>query len=453
MDGSNAGAERLGERLLGEVEVEGLSSLFASLRRIIEPDEERQYFGIPEIDALFPTPPPPPPATREQPQNQSHDADNSYGDGHGDDDNDLWNPSSSPSNRPDQAQPNQPYISNQVTIPPPLPPPLTPSIPILTIISSPSSHTPASSGKTSLLYLILSRALLPSSISLSIHRPQPPTTIPLYGQTRTILLFDPLSHLSIRHLSLTMTSEILTRILTHTHLTLPALSTTVPDLHTAVRSTVKQSLTHLHVFHTQTFPSLLSTLDAVPAYLANGQRHRSMARRVHSVVVEDLDAYVVGIRGTAGTVEDAGARLTRALVKAARELRCAVVVTSQSPSPLTSRTSSMGLLRLAIPLAWGSVARKGEGVEVREVRVAVRRVEVLRFKPGICGEEAMAEKAKRWDVVKRGRLEVWKVGGSGSGSGMDAGKGGGAGSGRDVESFVFRVGESGAAIEREEEQA
>lgn len=70
-------------------------------------------------------------------------------------------------------------------------------------------------------------------------------------------------------------------------------------------------------------------------------------------------------------------------------------------------------------------------------RLAVRRVEVLKFAPEISVEQAEGEKGQRWEVVKRGRFECWKVG---------AGIGG-----RDREGagFVFRVGDAGIEVERD----
>lgn len=57
---------------------------------------------------------------------------------------------------------------------------------------------------------------------------------------------------------------------------------------------------------------------------------------------------------------------------------------------------------------------------------------MVKFAPAISVEEAEAERAQRWEVVKKGRFECWKVG-------------------RDAEGFVFRVGERGVEVEREGE--
>jgi hypothetical protein len=66
-------------------------------------------------------------------------------------------------------------------------------------------------------------------------------------------------------------------------------------------------------------------------------------------------------------------------------------------------------------------------------RLAVRRVEVLKFAPALSVEEAEVEKNQRWDVVQRGRFECWKVG-------IGAGDG---------DRFVFRVGDAGVEVEKE----
>ena len=68
------------------------------------------------------------------------------------------------------------------------------------------------------------------------------------------------------------------------------------------------------------------------------------------------------------------------------------------------------------------------------MRLGVRRVEVVRFASEMGVEQAQAEGAQRWEVVQRGRSEVWKVGGS---------------SVREGEGFVFRVGAQGVEVERE----
>lgn len=94
---------------------------------------------------------------------------------------------------------------------------------------------------------------------------------------------------------------------------------------------------------------------------------------------------------------------------------------------LTSSSVVSNSFRPALPASLGS------GVSV--VRLAVRRVEVLRFAPEMSIEQAETERDQRWEVVRRGRFECWRVG---AGGGDSAGDG-----------FVFRVGKHGVEIERE----
>ena len=68
-------------------------------------------------------------------------------------------------------------------------------------------------------------------------------------------------------------------------------------------------------------------------------------------------------------------------------------------------------------------------------RLAVRRVEVLKFAPEMSVEQAEAERGQRWDVVQRARFECWKVG-----AGAWEGRG---------EGIVFRVGTCGVEVEGE----
>jgi hypothetical protein len=96
----------------------------------------------------------------------------------------------------------------------------------------------------------------------------------------------------------------------------------------------------------------------------------------------------------------------------------AIVLTSSSTTPTSFRP--------AIPNSWPK--------DMNATRLAVRRVEVLKFAPALSVEEAEAEKRQRWDVVSRGRFEVWKVG-----VGV-----------RDGEGFVFKVVDGGICVERNE---
>jgi hypothetical protein len=287
--------------------------------------------------------------------------------------------------------------------------------PVLELISPRTSHTPSSSGKTSLIYLITALAILPSTIFFN-------PAIDLGGENAAIVILDPLSHFNVKRLAEVCISFILSKISSHEHLVLNPL----------IKETVKTALQHVHIFRPTSWPSLLWTLETLPNYLFDEARHHSMTRRIHSIVVEDVDAFDWDIRTTTSTTSasplaSASTTLTTALLSLSSKLSASILLTSHSGT--TSPTS----FRSPIPLAtsWPP--------HVHITRLAVRRLEVLPFAPGISIEEAERERSQRWDVVKRGRFECWKVGGNGKVE-------------KEGQGFVFRVGR-GIEVNRDEKRA
>jgi hypothetical protein len=285
---------------------------------------------------------------------------------------------------------------------------LNPSSPILEIISPPPTHHPSGAGKTSLLYLLIARAILPSTFS----------STPLGGQEATVIIVDPLGHFSVPRLAEVMLSLLKSFFLS-----------TDQEIHqtleTDMKSIIKTALQHVHIFrHLQSWSSLLATLDSLPDYLFNQTTpHKSMHRRVHSLILEDTDTFAWSIRNThnsvsrsSSTLATASTQLTTRLAKLSKLLSCATILTSQSTTP--------SMYRPALPTSWP------QGTLV--TRLAVRRVDVLKFALGTSVEEAEKEKLQRWEVASRGRFECWKVG-------MDV---------RDGEGFIFRVGR-GVEVERD----
>ncbi|KAI4628732.1 hypothetical protein J4E83_003285 [Alternaria metachromatica] len=191
-----------------------------------------------------------------------------------------------------------------------------------------------------------------------------------------------------------------------------------------MKSVIKAALPHLHIFRPQSWPSFLATLDSLPEYLLNDNpQHKSMHRRIHSIILEDIDAFVWSIRNTSTTVSSssntlatASIQLTTSVAKLGKLLSCATILTSQS--------TTLSSYRPSLPTSWP------QGSPV--TRLAVRRVDVLKFAPAISVEDAEKERVQRWEVVSRGRFECWRVG-------VGA---------RDGEGFVFRVGK-GIEMERE----
>jgi hypothetical protein len=284
---------------------------------------------------------------------------------------------------------------------------ISPGPPVLEIISPPPTHHPSRAGKTSLLYLVIAQAILPPSVA----------SIPLGGQEAAVIVFDPLHHFSVPRLAEIMLSLLNSRLLSTDQ-------EVDESLKAEMKTIIKTSLQHLHIFHPQFWSSLLATLDSLPDYLFNQTTpHKSMHRPIHSIVLEDSDAFVWPIRNknasnstSSNTLATASTQLTIRLAKLTKLLSCAMVLTSQSTTPSTYRP--------ALPTSWP------QGMSV--TRLAVRRVDVLKFASAMNVEEAERERLQRWEVVSRGRFECWKVG---------------VGT-RDGEGFVFRVGK-GIVVERD----
>ncbi|KAF3008552.1 hypothetical protein E8E13_006870 [Curvularia kusanoi] len=350
--GEDVEARKLGERLLLDVQVEGLNSILSSLRALDHESTTNNNTtantssSIPELDTLLP----------------------------------LLSPT------------------------------------ILELISPPTTHHPSGAGKTSLLYLIIAHAILPSTFA----------SVPLNGQSSAVILLDPLQHFSARRLA-----SVILHLVT-SKLPSPIDTTTKASL----LDLTSHCLDHVHIFHPSSWSSLLATLRSLPRYLFTPTAHKSSHRRIHSLILEDIDAFVWSLRDT--TNRSSRANNSSPLTPVSRQLTAEIKNLTDLLSChaiLTSRSVHPTLFRPPLPTTWPA------GMSV--TRMGVRRVEVVKFAPGMSAEQAKAESGQRWEVVARGRFEAWRVGSAGG-----AGAGAGAGNG-DGEGFVFRVGAKGVEIERE----
>lgn len=186
----------------------------------------------------------------------------------------------------------------------------------------------------------------------------------------------------------------------------------------------------MHIFHPSSWDSLVSTLDSLPAYLFSPTRHKSTHRRIHSLILDDVDAFIwplraahadknTSTRSTTSPLSTASHQLTAQIKALTSQLACHAILASSSLAPSSFRPP--------LPMAWPA------GLNV--TRLGVRRVEVVKFAPEMSVEQAEGEKGQRGEVVRRGRFEAWKVG---TGPGQETGEG-----------FVFRVGVRGVEMERE----
>ena len=282
--------------------------------------------------------------------------------------------------------------------------------PIVELVSPPPTHAASGAGKTSLVYLITALAILPRNIM----------SVSLGGHEAAVVLFDPLHHFNVARLAQLAFHLVRSR----TRASNPAVvddGTANPE----IKAIVKRALPHVHIFRPRTWPSLLDTLRSLPAYLFHqtATQHQSIHRRIHALILEDMDTFVPLIRSNMGTASwssassfpkptnalpSASATLTFHLSNLSTLLDSAIVLTAHSTTPTHYRP--------ALPTTWP----RGSTV----TRLALRRVDVLKFAAESSVEDAEAEKAKRWEVASRARFECWRVG-------LDARSSGG---------FVFRVG-------------
>ncbi|KAF9691004.1 hypothetical protein EKO04_011037 [Ascochyta lentis] len=292
----------------------------------------------------------------------------------------------------------------------------SPSPSVLELVSPPPTHHPSGAGKTSLLYLIIAHAILPATFD----------TIPdLNGHNAAIILFDPLHHFSVPRLASTMLHLLTSKLQT------PA-ATLDESTKTSLINLTALSLDHVHIFHPQSWASLQTTLATLPEYLFNTTRHKSTNRRIHTLILEDTDAFTWPLRAmhsssTTNPHPPPSQTLTTQLLHLSTLLSCNILTTSPSLVPTAFRP--------ALPSSWPS------GVQL--TRLAVRRIEVVKFAPEMSIEQAEAEKGARWDVVRRGRFECWRVGGAGLGPRRHGNAG-------EEQGFVFCVGREGVSVEREE---
>ena len=278
--------------------------------------------------------------------------------------------------------------------------------PILELISPPPAYHPSGAGKTSLLYLIISYAILPAFLS---------PTIPIQGQDAAVIFFDPLNHFSVPRLIQVMVNLLRSKIQAAGQ---KIDETIMPE----VRTVVEKSILHVHIYRPKSWASLLAMVRSLPDYLFNKEKHQSIHRRIHSIILDDIDAFVWSIRKPASSVTNntnplskASLHLTTSLQKLSARLSCAVILTSSSASPT--------VFRPPIPVSWSQ--------NVQVTRLAVRRVETVKFAPAISIEQAELERQQRWKVVTKGRFECYYVG-----AGV-----------KDSKGFVFRARESGVEVE------
>ena len=257
----------------------------------------------------------------------------------------------------------------------------------------------ACSGKTQILYHLISISLLPVKYRDMAD----------FGKSYAVVLLDLSSKFSVLRLYNVMCDRVSSICSTN--------SFAIPDAE--VSSLVSDSLMHIHIFRPQESSSLQATVDSIPSYLLTQHSlHVSANRPLGLIAMNDLSAFLWQDRldadeesdpSTTARKEKANNSLFlqryRSLVSSLRHIQqlfsCTIVATNWAFAPTTSVANHRGL-RPHLPSVWNNFCT---------VRLVVERDRVPKFGPGMSAEEAVNEKQQRWEAVEQsgfsGRINWW----------------------------------------------
>lgn len=269
-------------------------------------------------------------------------------------------------------------------------PPREKPLPVIEI-----SDATACSGKTQLLYLLISLSLLPAE-----HK-----DVSINGKGNAVVLLDLSGRFSIIRLHHVMHNYI-SSICSTSALTLPEHE---------ISSLISDSLTHLHIFRPQSSSSLLANLASLPTFLLSPpSRHLSANRRLGLLAINDLSAFLWQDRLDADEetglpasnhAEKANSTLLleryRNLISLLRHFQClfscTIVATNWGLAPVTS-VAGHPALRPHLPFLWNNFCK---------IKVVVERNRVSKFGPGLSAEEAKMEGVQRWEAVTKSGFSGW----------------------------------------------
>ncbi|KAL9608399.1 MAG: hypothetical protein Q9167_006762 [Letrouitia subvulpina] len=253
------------------------------------------------------------------------------------------------------------------------------------------------SGKTQLLYHIISLQLLPPEHD----------GIQLHGRGSAVVLLDLDSRFSILRLRDIMKGYISS---------CPLSPNQVPDADPS--DLIHESLQHLHVFRPQSSVSLFATLSTIEGYLFNTASHLSANRCLGAIVLNNLNAFLWQDRldeaedpnhdPTVPYPQSSGllSHRWRQIVVSLRRLRatfsCNVFATSSALSSLVRASRSTGYpnssLRPHLPGSWTSFVT---------VKLIVKRNSVRKFASGMSIEEMTREAGMRREAVEKSGFTAW----------------------------------------------
>jgi DNA-repair protein XRCC2 len=243
-------------------------------------------------------------------------------------------------------------------------------------------------GKTHLLYLIITVAILPQFYA----------DVTLDGKNSAIILLDTGGNFSIQRLVEIMQDYITTR------------SSEILN----IAELIANSLQHVHIFQPQTMESFLETLSSLHNYI-NKQTYQSSQLPVHSIIIDGASTFYWQGRAEQDTAQvdslhqhPGGPSLPRpnsynGLIQSLRKLSetfcCAIIVTTHAFTFTKSEPGS-SILR-TLPSPWSSFPT---------TRLLLTREPVRKFARGMSIEEALKEQAGRQTVVEKAMFRANLIG-------------------------------------------
>ena len=272
----------------------------------------------------------------------------------------------------------------------PNPPPSEKPLPVIEI-----TDAAACSGKTQLLYLLISLSLLPVE-----HK-----DVPIKGKANAVVLIDLSGRFSILRLHHVM----------HYHISSICSTSSLALPEHEISSLVSDSFAHLHIFRPQSSSSLQATLASLPSFLLSSpSAHLSANCRIGLLAINDLSAFLWQDRldadeGTAlpasNYAEKANSTLFleryRNLISSLRHIQsllsCTIVATNWGLAAVSS-VAGHPALRPHLPSLWNNFCT---------IKIVVERDRVSKFGPGLSAEEAKMEGVQRWEAVEKSGFSGW----------------------------------------------
>ncbi|MCJ1482154.1 hypothetical protein MMC06_002316 [Schaereria dolodes] len=196
------------------------------------------------------------------------------------------------------------------------------------------------------------------------------------------------------------------------------------ELHdSTVHECLISCLQHLHIFRPQSSGALIATLESVPTYLFDQDRHYSSTKHLQVVVLDSLSAFLwqdridedrkrLDIASTIATTYQTDStflqkyhHLVERLTHIQRTFDCAILTSSWSLSSV-ARTADGPSVRPHLPAIWNNFCA---------VQIVVERDIIAKFELSISAEEALREGPQRLKAVQenrfKARLNHWGVDG------------------------------------------